>query len=217
MSSHTPTPGSALTRVPTATLEALLRSIHRQRLPTPLSRSTFIAGGFGNVEGDLGSLQGLDARAAKAVIVAAIAERRAAATHVSLASSGADATAHLELVRTARHDVFVAGYDAHDRSLLDALAALPRPAVHLTWIAPPRASPDAASLRPALERLDVWTPPPGATTRTPCVIVDTARLVLGDVRKGPAVLIEDLTLARALTAEWRTRLADDAYELSAAS
>lgn len=208
MPSYTPTPGSALTRVPTATLEALLRSVHRQRLPMPLSRSTLIAGGFGNVEGDLGSLQGLDARATQAVIVAAIAERRAAATHVSLAVSGTSTTAHLELVRSARHSAFVAGHDANDAALLAALAALPRPAVHLTWIANTH-----GSARPALVGLDVWTPSVGATPRTPCVIVDTARVLLGDVRTGPAVLIEDLTLARALSAEWRTHLADLGYEL----
>ncbi len=212
MASYTPTAGSALTRVPTATLESLLRSIHRKRLLLPLSRSTFIAGGFGNVEGDLGSLQGLDARAAQAVIVAAIAERRAAATHVALAESGADTAAHLALVRTARHDVFVAGYDATDAALLEALAALPRPDVHLTWIAPTSTSP-----RPPLARLDVWTPPAGLLPRTPCLVVDTARLLLGDVRTGPAVLIGDATLARALTAEWRTLLADAPYSLSPAS
>jgi hypothetical protein len=211
MSSRTPTPGSAVTRVPTATLEALLRSIHRQRLPMPLSRSTLIAGGFGNVEGDLGSLQGLDARAAQAVIVAAIAERRAAATHVALAACGADTSAHLEVVRGARHDVFVAGYDAGDTALLDALEALPRPAVHLAWIA------SAGSPSPSLACLDVWTPPAEVASRTLCLIADTARVLLGDVRTGPAVFIEDPTLARALTAEWRAHLADAGYALRPAS
>lgn len=209
MPTYTPTPGTALTRVPTSTLESLLRSIHRERLPMPLSRAALIAGGFGNVEGELGALQGLDARAAKAVIVAAIAERRAAATHVSLASSGADTTAHLELVGGARHDVFIAGYDARDLALLAALAALPRPAVHVTWIAL-----DAASLH--LGRSDVWTPPADAIARTPCLIVDMARVLLGDVRSGPAARIDDATIARALLAQWRTHLADAGYALSAA-
>jgi|GEM_PF-5928327 len=212
MPSYTPTAGAALTRVPTATLEALLRSIYRQRLPMPLSRSTLIAGGFGNVEGDLGSLQGLDARAAQAVIVAAIAERRAAATHVSLARSGDDSRAHVELVRGARHDVFLVGQDARDAALLNTLDALPRPEVFVTWIAA-----DATAPRPALTRLDVWTPPPDAPARTGCVIVDTARFLLGELRAGPVVLIEDRALAQAITAEWRTHLADAGYTLSPAA
>lgn len=204
-------PGSALTRVPTATLEALLRCIHRNRLPMPLRRSTLIAGGFGHVEGELGSLQGLDARAAQAVLVAAIAERRAAATHVSLVASGAEAAAQLALVRTAQYDVLIAGYPACDVGLLDALAALPRPPVRLTWIAA------AATERPALARLDVWTPPAALAPRTACLIVDAARVLLGDVSAGPAVLVEDLAVARALTAQWRTHLVDAAYTLRSAS
>ena len=212
MPTYTPTAGAALTRVPTATLEALLRCVFRKRLPMPLSRSTLIAGGFGNVEGDLGSLQGLDARATQAVLVAAIAERRAAATHASLASSGPLSDAPRALVRGALHDVFVAGYDATDAALLEALAAWPRPAVHLTWIAS-----DARAAHPELARLDVWTPPEGAPRRTPCLIVDTARFLLGEPAGGPLVLIDDLGLARLLTVEWRTHLADAAYTLRAAN
>jgi hypothetical protein len=113
-------------------------------------------------------------------------------------------------VRAARFDVFIAGYSADDAPLFAALAALPRPGVHLTWIAP---HVDAA--RPALERMDVWTPPASAVPRSPCLIVDTARFLLGELRSGPAVLIADAALARALTAEWRTHLLDAEYRLSA--
>ncbi len=206
MASYTPTAGAALTRVPTTTLESLLRSIFRKRLLFPLSRATLIAGGFGGVEGDLGALQGLDARAAQAVIVAAIAERRVARTLASLAEGTGATGAAVELVGGARHAVFAVGQDVADAPLRDALASLP--AVHRVWVLP-----HAGAMPPALPGLDVWSPPPGAPRRAACLVVDTARVLLGEPGPGPAVRVDDAELARALTHAWRAVFADEGYSL----
>jgi len=208
MASHTPTAGASLTRVPTPTLESLLRSIFRQRLLFPLSRATLIAGGFGNVEAELGALQGLDARAAQAVIVAAIAERRAAKTQATVTSADDGAPSHLALVQAARQSVFVVAHDPHDAALLDALASREEHGVHRAWVLA-----HAGEESPALAGLDVWMPPAHAPHAAACLIVDAARVLFGAPGAGPAVRVDDVALARALTLAWRARLADEAYSL----
>jgi hypothetical protein len=209
MTSYTPTAGAALTRVPTATLESLLRSIFRQRLLFPLSRATLIAGGFGNVEAELGALQGLDARAAQAVIVAAIAERRAAKTQATVVTGAAEDPA-AALVRGARQSVFVVAHEPGDAALLDALASLDAQGVPRAWVCT-----DAAEAAPEVPGLDVWVPPPHAPRAAACLIVDAARVLFGASAGGPAVRVDDVALARALTLAWRARLVDEAYALRA--
>jgi hypothetical protein len=210
MTSHTPTAGTSLTRVPTATLESLLRSIFRQRLAFPLSRATLIAGGFGNVEGELGVLQGLDARAAQAVIVAAIAERRAAKTQATVVAAQAEDDTTASLVRAARQSVFVVAHDPRDVALCAALAALDAHGVPRAWVLS-----HAAERAPAVPGLDVWTPSAHAPHASACLIVDAARVLFGAPAGGPAVRVDDVALARALTLAWRARLADEAYALRA--
>lgn len=65
-----------LSRIPTGELVRLLRAVHRELLPSPLSRSGLIACGFGNIEEHLGLLQGLELSAVQRVLVAVLAERR---------------------------------------------------------------------------------------------------------------------------------------------
>jgi hypothetical protein len=208
MASHTPTAGASLTRVPTATLESLLRSIFRQRLLFPLSRATLIAGGFGNVEAELGALQGLDARAAQAVIVAAIAERRAAKTQATVVSAHDAAPPHLALVRAARQSVFVVAHDPRDAAFVHALASCEAHGAHRAWVLA-----HADDEAPVLPGLDVWVPPAHAPHAAACLIVDAARVLFGAPVGGPAVRVDDVALARELTLAWRARLADEAYSL----
>jgi hypothetical protein len=65
-----------LSRVPTGELERLLRAMHRDLLPSPISRADLISVGFGNLEEHLGLLIGLERVAAQRLIVAVMAERR---------------------------------------------------------------------------------------------------------------------------------------------
>jgi hypothetical protein len=65
-----------LSRVSTGELERLLRAVHRELLPSPLSRASLIGGGFGHIEEHLGLLLGLERIAVARVIVAVLAERR---------------------------------------------------------------------------------------------------------------------------------------------
>lgn len=67
--------GRGLTGVGTETLTHLLRAFHRGKCHFPVKRGDLIAMGFGDWEEHLSLLVGLDERAAKAVIVAVIAER----------------------------------------------------------------------------------------------------------------------------------------------
>lgn len=66
----------ALTKVPTAELERLLKAIHRKTLESPITRSNLIACAFGHIEEHLSLLVGLDHTAAQRVVVAVLAERR---------------------------------------------------------------------------------------------------------------------------------------------
>jgi len=63
--------------VPTAALERLLARLHDGSLEAPITHRTLLAAGLPGLVDKLGHLQGLDARAASAVIVAVLVERRA--------------------------------------------------------------------------------------------------------------------------------------------
>ena len=71
--------GDGLSRAPTEALLGLLRAVHRGQMTFPVTRSTLIAMGYGDVEATLSTLVGLDERGLRAVLVAVIAERKAAA------------------------------------------------------------------------------------------------------------------------------------------
>jgi len=64
-----------LTAVGLEDLKRLLQAVHRGTLPSPISRGALVAHGMGNLEGNLDLLVGLDHAAARAVLVAVIAER----------------------------------------------------------------------------------------------------------------------------------------------
>lgn len=69
--------GQGLTKVPTAELETLLRWLHRGEVKPPITRSFCLSSALPYLSeaGDL--LFGLDESAARAVLVAVLAERRA--------------------------------------------------------------------------------------------------------------------------------------------
>lgn len=64
-----------LSKVRMEDLKRLLRAVHRGTLSSPVSRASLVAHAFGDIEGNLDLLVGLDHAAARAVLVAVIAER----------------------------------------------------------------------------------------------------------------------------------------------
>ncbi len=64
-----------LHRVGSTELKRLLRALHRDALASPISRSSLIEKAFGDIEGHLDLLIGRDTAAAKALLVAVLAER----------------------------------------------------------------------------------------------------------------------------------------------
>lgn len=64
-----------LTRISDDDLRRLLRAVHRGTLASPITRGGLIAHAFGHIEGGLDLLVGLEAAAARAVLVAVLAER----------------------------------------------------------------------------------------------------------------------------------------------
>ena len=69
--------GAALTGVATRDLEAMLARLHAGTLVTPITHQTLLAAGLPHLVDKVGFLSGLDERAARAALVAVIAERRA--------------------------------------------------------------------------------------------------------------------------------------------
>lgn len=70
-------PNLGIHRVSTEELKRLMRWLHRGILPSPITRSALIEKAFGNQEGNLRTVVGLDTAAAKALIVAVLEERAA--------------------------------------------------------------------------------------------------------------------------------------------
>lgn len=72
-----PPPNLGIHRVSTDELKRLLRWLHRGILPSPITRSALIEKAFGNQEGNLRFVVGLDVASAKALIFAVLEERAA--------------------------------------------------------------------------------------------------------------------------------------------
>lgn len=68
-------PEFGLHRVSNAELTRLLRALHRGALPSPITRASLIEKAFGHIEAHLDSLIGRDLAAAKALVIAVLAER----------------------------------------------------------------------------------------------------------------------------------------------
>ncbi|HEX5658245.1 MAG TPA: hypothetical protein VFX59_13675 [Polyangiales bacterium] len=64
-----------LHRVTSSELKRLLRALHKDAIASPISRSSLIEKSFGDVEANLDPLIGRDTAAAKAMLVAVLAER----------------------------------------------------------------------------------------------------------------------------------------------
>lgn len=69
--------GAGLSQVPTEALRRMLARLHDGSLAAPITHPTLIHAGLAALVDRVDHLQGLDARAAQAVIVAVIAERAA--------------------------------------------------------------------------------------------------------------------------------------------
>ena len=73
LASTSPTLG--VHRINTDDLKRLLRALHRGVLTSPVSRSSLIEKAFGDIEGHLRLIVGLETASAKAVICAVLEER----------------------------------------------------------------------------------------------------------------------------------------------
>ncbi len=69
--------GQGLTHVSTEKLKRMLKRLHDGSLVCPVTQMTLVVAGLPDLVDEVGHLQGLDARAATAVLVAVIAERSA--------------------------------------------------------------------------------------------------------------------------------------------
>lgn len=67
--------GTALTLVSTAELRALLRALHRGTLECPVTHPSLLRAALPGLVDKVAFLQGLDAPATRAVLVAVLAER----------------------------------------------------------------------------------------------------------------------------------------------
>jgi hypothetical protein len=76
-----------LSKVSEEDLERLLRIVHRAAVPFPITRASLVLCAFGHLEAELDLLVGLDQRGARALLVAVIAERRAARERARRAGS----------------------------------------------------------------------------------------------------------------------------------
>jgi hypothetical protein len=70
-------PNLGIHRVNTDEMKRLLRSLHRGVIRSPITRADLIEKAFGNQEGNLRLIVGLDTASAKALIVAVLEERAA--------------------------------------------------------------------------------------------------------------------------------------------
>jgi hypothetical protein len=68
--------GQGLRHISSADLKRLLQAIHRGEIECPINQIALAQLNLLRLGDELGHLRGLDARAAQAVIVAALAERR---------------------------------------------------------------------------------------------------------------------------------------------
>ncbi len=75
--------GGGLAHVPTDKLTRILARVHDGTLECPITHPTLLRAGMPDLVDELGHLVGLDARAVQAVLVAVIAERRAAERRAS--------------------------------------------------------------------------------------------------------------------------------------
>ncbi len=67
--------GQGLAHVSTERLKRLLKRLHDGALVCPITQMTLVVAGLPDLVDEVGHLQGLEARAAIAVVVAVIAER----------------------------------------------------------------------------------------------------------------------------------------------
>lgn len=67
--------GQGLAHVSTERLKRMLKRLHDGALVCPITQMTLVVAGLPDLVDEVGHLQGLDARAATAVVVAVLAER----------------------------------------------------------------------------------------------------------------------------------------------
>jgi hypothetical protein len=124
-----------LHRLPEPELKRLLRALHRGALPSPITRSSLIEKAFGHIEGHLDLIVGRDVAAAKALVVAVLAERgseRGPSVQLSYSGVPVAGTRSRDLVDQARELLATAKQSAHlyglgvgdDRGLLATINSL---------------------------------------------------------------------------------------------
>ena len=82
--------GGGLAAVPTVSLVHLLRALNKGELLGPVTHPNLLRAGFPGLVDKVDHLQGLDARAVHAVLVAVIAERKAAEKRAAKQAASTD-------------------------------------------------------------------------------------------------------------------------------
>lgn len=224
-----------LHRLPNTELERLLRALHRGALPSPITRSSLIEKAFGHIEGHLDLVVGRDVAAAKALVIAVLAERAntpgavARLAYCGPAGPGSRSRDLLEQVRellaTAKRGAavyglrlggsaelygtlraLVAGRDATLRLVFDAHGTDHPIEQVRAWV---------AQLLPAHPSIEVFAVN-AVSLRARAVVVDDERVLITsgelDAREEDqcldvGALVDDPIYARALSEEWARLIA----------
>lgn len=218
-------------------LKRLLRALHREALPSPITRSSLIEKAFGDQEAHLDLLVGRDMAAAKAILIAVLAERAgergqvAALSYCGVPSPGTRsrdlADQVRELIASATESVHLYGLTmAEGPELLRTVGALMGGRdvqVRLVFQVEP-AFP-LAQLRAYVEQVLPTRAPlevfacVGADLRARVAIVDQSKVLLtsGDLgtveedgKLDLGVLFRDHTYVQAWGSEWQRLLATGA-------
>jgi hypothetical protein len=223
-----------LHRVASAELKRLLRALHREALSSPITRSSLIEKSFGDIEANLDLLVGRDTAAAKALVVAVLAERqseRGQVAALSLCGPPSPGTRSRdladqvrELIASATQSVQVYGLTVgEDPGVLRTLGALMGGRdVRVRVVFAVAADAPLTGVRSYVEGavsarglLEVYACV-GARLRGRCVIVDDAKVLLTsgalsaveeDGQLDLGVSFRDHAYVQAWSAEWERLLA----------
>ncbi len=223
---------AGLHRLPSDELKRLLRALYRGAISSPVTRSSLIEKGFGNIELHLEHVVGRDQESAKAIIAAVLAERaagggaRADLAYCGLPNPGTRSRDLRELVRelltSATQSVELYGLctSRSERGLLRTVAAVcDGRDTHGRLVFDTDGSEQArervralvcASFR-RLEKIEVWSNPPALRLALRAVVVDRVRaLITGGELDGEeedralslGVLLQDAAYISAWHKEW---------------
>jgi hypothetical protein len=223
---------AGLHRLPSDELKRLLRALHRDALPSPVTRSGLIEKGFGNIEGNLDGLVGRDVEGAKAMLAAVLAERAAgvgASAQLVYCGVPSPGTRSRDLIEQARElltsatlsvELYGLSLSHSERGLVRTVAAVcdgrdvPGRLVFDTDGSDEAVAAARELVRTnfrRLEKIEVWSNPPTVRLAFRALIVDKLRALVtsGDLEGGEddkvfalGVLLHDPAYIAAWHQEW---------------